>query len=162
MSEASDANASSGADTAGSRRFPARPIVCVGGVIVDAAGEHVVLVQRGQPPLLGEWSLPGGVVEVGETLEEAVAREVLEETGLVVSVGPVVEVLERIHRGDDGRVEYHYVIVDYLCRPTSGALACASDAADARWVAPADLDAYKPTQKVREVVARAIVQARVT
>ncbi len=142
------------------RRYPARPIVCVGGVIVDAAAEHAVLVQRGQPPLLGEWSIPGGVVEVGETLEEAVAREVHEETGLTVTVGPVVEVLERIHRDADGQVEYHYVIVDYLCRPTGGSLVSASDAAAAHWVREADVANYQPTQKVLDVAAKAFTAAR--
>lgn len=140
-----------------SRRHPERPIACVGGVIVD--GTRVVLVQRGQPPLQGEWSLPGGAVEVGESLDAAVAREVREETGLVVDVGPVVDVLERIHHGDDGRVEYHYVIIDYLCRPRGGTLACGSDAAAARWVDAADLPGFKPTQKVRDVVARALALA---
>jgi len=141
-----------------SRRHPLRPIVCVGGVIVD--DDRVVLVQRGQPPLQGEWSLPGGVVEVGETLEDAVAREVLEETGLVVDVGPVVEVLERILHGADGRVEYHYVIIDYLCRPRAGALARGSDATDARWVREPEMPPFKPTQKVRDVVAKAFALTR--
>lgn len=142
-----------------SRRYPARPIVCVGGVIVD--GDRVVLVRRGQPPLQGEWTLPGGAVEVGETLEEAVAREVLEETGLDVHVGPVVEVLERIHHGDVAGVEYHYVIIDYLCTRRGGALVHGSDAADARWVAEADVPGLGPTPKVREVVAKAFALARV-
>lgn len=143
-----------------SRRHPAHPLVCVGGVVVDDAGEHVVLIQRGQPPLQGTWSIPGGVVEVGETLDAAVVREVREETGLDVTVGPLIEVLERIHRDEDGAVEYHYVILDYLCRPVGGTLACASDALDACWVRPADLDRYHPTAKVRDVVARAFVLAR--
>ena len=93
-------------------RIPSGPIVGVGAVILD--GDRVLLVKRGHEPLKGEWSLPGGAVEIGETLDAAVAREVLEETGLDVDVGPVVEVLDRIQRDADGRVEYHYVIVDYL------------------------------------------------
>ena len=80
----------------------------------------MLLVKRGREPLKGEWSLPGGAVEVGESLETAVAREVFEETDLHVEVGPVIEVLDRIQRGSDGRVEYHFVIVDYLCRPRGG------------------------------------------
>lgn len=140
------------------RRHPVRPIVCVGAVIIDR--DCVVLVQRAQPPLQGEWSLPGGVVEVGETLEEAVAREALEETGLVVEVGAAIEVLDRIHRDDDNRVEYHYVVIDYLCTSRGGALASSSDAADARWVDESDLERFGPTQKVRDVVAKAFALAR--
>ena len=100
------------------RRHPERPIVGIGAVVFDA--DRVLLVKRGREPLKGQWSLPGGAVEVGESLETAVAREVLEETDLHVEVGPVIEVLDRIQRGSDGRVEYHFVIVDYLCRPRGG------------------------------------------
>jgi ADP-ribose pyrophosphatase YjhB (NUDIX family) len=82
---------------------------------------------------MGEWSLPGGAVEVGETLVAAVQRELLEETGLIVAVGPLVEILDRIHADADGRVEYHYVLVDYLCSVVGGDLRPHSDALDARW-----------------------------
>ena len=95
-----------------SRRYPSRPILGVGAVVID--DDRVLLIKRGQAPLKDEWSLPGGSVEVGESLEAAVAREVLEETGLVVGVGPVIEVLDRIHRDGDDRIEYHFVIIDYL------------------------------------------------
>ncbi len=135
------------------RLYPSRPVVAVGGVLID--GDRVLLVRRGQAPLKGEWSLPGGGVEVGETLAAAVAREVLEETGLTVDVGPIVEVLDRIGYDAGRRVEYHYVIVDYLCRPTGGTLACASDAADVAWVHRGALDGYRLTPKARDVIARA-------
>src|SRR3954471_16503073 len=95
------------------RSYPDRPIVAVGAVVLD--GDRVLLVQRGQEPLKGEWSLPGGVVEIGETLTAALVREVQEETSLDVVVGEVVEVLDSIRRDADGRAEYHYVIVDYAC-----------------------------------------------
>src|SRR3954447_13888558 len=102
------------------RSFPPRPIVGVGAVVIDA--DRVLLVRRAQPPLEGHWSLPGGAVEVGETLSSAIQREVFEETGMVVSVGPIVEVLDRIHTDAEGRVEYHYVLIDYLCTAIGGAL----------------------------------------
>ena len=119
------------------RAFPPRPIVGVGAAIVDA--ECVLVVRRGRPPLEGEWSLPGGAVEVGETLVAAIQREVLEETGLVVAVGPMIDVLDRIHLTADGRVEYHYVLVDYVCTAIGGWLQPESDVSDARWVTRSEL-----------------------
>lgn len=117
--------------------FPSRPVVGVGAVIFD--GDRVLLVKRGHAPLKGEWSLPGGAVELGESLEAAVAREVLEETGLEVEVGPVVEVLDRVERTGDGRVEYHFVIIDYLCRVRGGRVARGSDADEVCWADAAAL-----------------------
>jgi 8-oxo-dGTP diphosphatase len=136
------------------RAFPDRPVVSVGAVVVE--GDRVLLVKRGQPPLQGQWSLPGGVVEVGETLREAVTREVKEETGLEVEAGLVVEVLDRVQRADDGRVEYHYVIIDYCCCVRGGSLACASDADAAEWVAAAEVSAYGVTPAVKRVVEKAL------
>jgi 8-oxo-dGTP diphosphatase len=135
------------------RQFPAQPVVGVGAVVVD--GGRVLLVKRGHPPLKGEWSLPGGTVELGETLEAAVAREVLEETGLEVSVGQVVEVLDRVDRAPDGRIEYHFVIVDYACTVRGGSIASGSDAEDARWVPIRELPAYRLTAKASAVIAEA-------
>jgi 8-oxo-dGTP diphosphatase len=113
------------------REYPESPIVGVGAVILD--GDRVLLIERGNEPLKGEWSLPGGALELGETLEEGVRREVLEETGLIVEPVAIVEVFDRISRDFEGRVRYHYVLVDYVCRVTGGTLACATDAAAARW-----------------------------
>jgi 8-oxo-dGTP diphosphatase len=135
------------------REFPAQPVVGVGAVVVD--GDRVLLVKRGHPPLKGEWSLPGGTVELGETLEAALAREVLEETGLEVSVGPVVEVFDRVDRAPDGRIEYHFVIVDYACSVRGGFLAHGSDAEDACWAPIRELPAYRLTAKAREVIGKA-------
>ena len=118
-------------------------------------GDRVLLVKRGHAPLKGEWSLPGGTVELGETLEAAVAREVLEETGLEVSVGQVVEVLDRVDRSPDGRIEYHFVIVDYVCAVRGGSIASGSDAEDARWVPIRELPAYRLTAKASAVIAEA-------
>ena len=137
------------------RRFPDRPVVGVGAVVLDEEG-RVLLVRRAHEPLKGEWSLPGGVVELGETLQEALVRELLEETGLTVSVGPVVEVLDRVERGPDGRVEYHFVIIDYLCRAAGGRMMSASDAAEAVWVPPAELERYRLTEKAASVIAKAV------
>lgn len=134
------------------RRHPHRPIVGVGAVVFD--GDRGPLVKRGREPLRGEWSLPGGGVEVGETLTGAVAREVFEETELQVEVGPVIEVLDRIQHSPDGRVEYHFVIVDYLCQPNGGRVKSGSDAADARWVPLADLPAYHLTTKAQAVIEK--------
>ena len=136
------------------RTYPARPIVGVGAVILE--GERVLLVRRAHAPLKGEWSLPGGAVDLGEALEAALAREVLEETGLEVEVGPVVEVLDRIQRAPDGRIEYHFVIVDYLCTVRGGAVGHGSDATDARWVPMAELAAYRVTDKAIDVITKAV------
>lgn len=136
------------------RRFPERPVVGVSAVVVGSDG--IVLVRRGREPMKGEWSLPGGGVEVGETLADAVAREVREETGLGIRVGPIVDVLDRIHRGDDGRVEYHYVLVNYACVVVDGVLGRGSDAADVCWAPLADLSRYHLTEEVHAVVAKGV------
>jgi 8-oxo-dGTP diphosphatase len=125
------------------RMYPDRPYVGVGAVIVHEG--RVVLVKRRFEPLAGKWTIPGGAVEVGETLEASVAREMLEETGFVVEVGPVVEVLDRITRDDSSRVLYHFVLVDYLCWPIGGELRAGTDVAEAVLVDAADLDPYELT-----------------
>jgi 8-oxo-dGTP diphosphatase len=102
----------------------------------------ILLIQRGQEPSKGLWTLPGGLVEPGERLEEAVRREMLEETGLHVRPRQVVEIFERIMPGADGGTEYHYVVIDYWCELESGRLRAASDVADAAWVKPADFGGY--------------------
>jgi len=135
--------------------FPERPIVGVGAVVLNGAGQ-VLLVKRAHEPLKGEWSLPGGGVEVGETLEAAVVRELFEETGLTVIVGPVVEVLDRIERTPDERIEYHFVIIDYLCHATNDHLVCGSDADDVRWVAVDQLADYRVRKNAIAVIMKAI------
>ena len=117
------------------REFPSTPLLAVGAVIVEA--ERVLLVRRGAEPLKGHWSLPGGLLEVGESLTEGVKREVREETGLLVEPIELIELIDKIHR-EDNRVRYHYVIADYLCRVTGGELLAASDADAVRWVERAE------------------------
>ena len=134
-------------------RHPERPVVAVGVLLLD--GERILLVQRATPPSVGRWTVPGGKVELGETLEEAAARELREETGLGCALGPIVEVLDRVLRDAGGRVEYHYVILDLLGREPRGVLAAGSDCADARWVRFDELDGYDTTDGLRPVIERA-------
>jgi ADP-ribose pyrophosphatase YjhB (NUDIX family) len=135
------------------REYPARPIVGVGGVaFVDG---RVLLIKRRFEPLAGRWSLPGGALEVGETLAEGLAREMKEETGLDVEVGPVVDVFDRITRDAQGRPRFHYVLVDFLCTVRSGTPSAGSDVAEVALVDPAGLAAYELTPKTIEVVGRA-------
>jgi len=125
------------------REFPEAPIIGVGAVIIEQ--NRVLLVQRGREPLKGKWSLPGGMLELGESLSEGVVREVQEETGLVVKVVELVELLDRVHResGPDGeRVRYHYVIADYLCRVVGGTLQASSDADAVRWIERAEWNSH--------------------
>ena len=136
------------------RHFPLYPVVSVGAVILDRG--RVLLVKRARPPLQGEWSLPGGVVELGETLPQAVVREVREETGLAVDVGSVLEVIERVQESTDGRVEYHYVIIDYLCRAQPGEPAHGSDAAAVQWADASDLASYRLTPITTAVIHKAL------
>jgi ADP-ribose pyrophosphatase YjhB (NUDIX family) len=121
------------------REFPPVPLVGVGAVIVDAG--RVLVIRRGSEPLKGHWSLPGGLLELGETLAEGVIRETREETGLDVEPLELVELIDRIIRDGD-RVRYHYVIADYLCRVRGGQLRAASDAAEARWVERAEWNSH--------------------
>lgn len=116
---------------------------------------RVLLVERGREPLKGYWSLPGGVLEVGERLEDGVRREVLEETGLEVQPLGVFEIFERINRDESNRPEYHYVLVDYLCRLAGGKLRPADDVSRVEWVRRADLSRYRITEGTLEVILRA-------
>jgi len=138
------------------RDYPEHPLVGVGAVIVDHNG--VLLVKRGQPPLKDRWSLPGGMVELGETVREAIAREVLEETALRVDVGSLLGVFDRVVRDDSGRIQYHYVLVDFLCSPRSGELKAAGDAVDARWFARDELAGLKLAADTQKLIEDAIAE----
>ncbi len=117
--------------------------------------DRVLLVERGKQPLKGYWSLPGGVLECGETLRDAVCREVLEETGLAVEPLGVVEIFERIMRDAEGCPEYHYVLIDYLCREKGGVMAAASDVSRVEWVARRHLAKYRITEGTLPVIEKA-------
>lgn len=121
------------------REFPECPLVGVGAVVVD--DNRVLLVRRGTEPLRGHWSLPGGVLELGESLTDGLIREVREETGIAVEPIELVELLDRIHREGE-RVRYHYVIADYLCKVVGGELRAASDADAVRWVERAEWNSH--------------------
>ncbi len=135
----------------------AGPRIGVGGVVVHE--ERALLIRRGKPPLLGRWMIPGGTVELGETLVEALVREMQEETGLRVEPQQMLAVVDRIER-EEGRVAYHFVIVDYLCRLVSGEARAGSDAQEVAWVRPEELPAYDLTPKALEVVRDAFRLSR--
>ena len=135
------------------REYPDRPIVGVGAVIVDRG--RAVLVRRGTEPLRGEWSIPGGVLEIGETLRAGAEREALEETGLTVKAGEVLGVFDRVVPGENGRTRFHYVLIDFLCQRISGELHAGGDAAEARWVTLDEL----PTIELAEPAAGLIRKA---
>ena len=136
-----------------SREYPSQPVVGVGAVILQ--GDAVLLIQRGNEPLKGMWSIPGGALEVGESLIDGVRREVREEVGLEIEVGAIVEVFERITRDQQDAVRYHYVLVDFVCRPTGGSLAAGDDADDVRWVTAAGLAAIEVTEGTPAVIEKA-------
>src|SRR5260221_4060491 len=124
----------------GARSYPERPILGIGAIVIESG--RVLLVERGREPLKGYWSLPGGVLKVGEALAEGLRRELREETGLEIEPLSVVEIFERIMRDPSGAAEYHYVLIDYLCRVTGGALVAGDDVSEARWVERGRLSEY--------------------
>ena len=136
------------------RLYPEFPIVGVGAVVLRDG--EVLIVRRANPPRQGEWSIPGGALELGEKLRDGIAREVLEETGLAVEVGQVLEVFDSIHPDPDGRIRFHYVLVDYLCRSYfSGTALAASDASELRWARPEELPALGMKQFTIDVILKA-------
>ena len=139
------------------REYPSRPIVGVGGIVF--VGGRVLIIKRRFEPLAGRWSLPGGALEVGETLAEGLAREMKEETGLDVDVGPVVDVFDRITRDEQGRARFHYVLVDFLCTIRAGMPVAGSDVAEVALVEPDDLARYDLTPKTIDVIDRALALA---
>jgi 8-oxo-dGTP diphosphatase len=136
------------------RDYPDRPIVGVGAVVVREG--RALVVRRATEPLKGEWSIPGGVLELGEKLREGVAREVLEETGLEVEAGEVLEVFDSIIADPDGKTQYHYVLIDFLCRVKEGELKAGSDVSEAKWVGVAELRDLGVREFTAAVIAKGV------
>ena len=138
------------------REYPSAPIPAVG--VVVRRGDRIVMIRRAKEPYLGWWTFPGGAIEVGEHIQDAARREALEETGLRIEIEDVVAVIDNVVRDSEGSVQFHYLIVDYLARPTGGSLRPGTDASDARWVSLDDLDSLAVTEKaaaiVRDILAR--------
>jgi 8-oxo-dGTP diphosphatase len=138
------------------REFPELPLVGVGAIVID--GDRVLLAKRAHPPIQGQWSIPGGVLEVGEFVREAAIREAREETGLIVEPGDLLGVYDRILRDPDQRVQYHYVLIDFLCRPVGGELRAASDAAEVGWFTREELPALRLAEDTLEVIQKGFVK----
>jgi len=134
------------------REFPELPLVGVGAIIIE--GDRVLLVKRAHPPIQGQWSIPGGVLEVGELVREAAVREAREETGLIVEPGELLGVYDRVLRDAEKRVQYHYVLIDFLCRRVGGALLAASDAAEVRWFRGKELPELKLAEDTEDVIKK--------
>jgi 8-oxo-dGTP diphosphatase len=134
------------------RDYPERPIIGVGAVIIRA--DRVLLVRRATEPLKGEWSVPGGVLELGEKLRDGIRREVLEETGLEVEPGEVLDVFDSIFRDEQGRTQYHYVLIDYRCRLLLGEAKAGSDVSEVRWVQEVELAAMRLRDSIEQVVRK--------
>ena len=134
------------------REYPELPVVGVGGVVIRDG--CALLIRRGHAPLKGEWSIPGGTLEVGETIAEGIQRELLEETGMVVRVGEFIEVFDRIFRDRDGRIQYHFVILDYLCEAVSGEVRAGGDVTEAVWAPEKELVKFSLTPAATRVIRK--------
>ena len=134
------------------REFPEVPLVGVGAIIIEDS--RVLLVKRAHPPLQAQWSIPGGVLEVGELISEAAIREAREETGLIVEPGELLGVYDRVLRNLEQRVQYHYVLIDFLCRRTGGELQAADDAAEVRWFTREQLPPLNLAEDTQDVIRK--------
>ena len=138
------------------RRPPKSPIPAVSAIITQ--DDQILLVRRGSAPAIGRWSAPGGAIELGETAIDAVKREVLEETGLEVEVADLILIVDRILHDDAGRIQYHYVILDFLAWPVGGALRPGDDAGDARWVSLSELDDLDVIEQARDIAQKLLTE----
>ena len=134
------------------REYPDRPLIGVGAIIIDRG--RALVVRRATEPLKGEWSIPGGLLELGETLRTGVVREAKEETGLDVVPIEVLEVYDRIVSDAEGRTQYHYVLIDYLCELAGGELKAASDASEVRWITREELESFPIADSAEEVIRK--------
>jgi 8-oxo-dGTP diphosphatase len=140
------------------REYPSQPIVGVGGVVISNG--RALLIKRGSPPLEGQWSIPGGLLEIGETLMEGVRRELREETGMEVRPLELIEVFERIELDGDGNARYHYVVLDYLCEAAGGGPRAGSDVTHVAWARPDELRQYSLSSTATRVIMKAFEMAR--
>ncbi len=134
------------------REYPVRPLVAVGAVVVDDS--RVLLVRRAQDPSKGLWSVPGGLIELGETAEEAARREVKEETGIDVQIERLLDVTDNIVRDDKGKIRFHYVLIDFLARPMTRTAESRSDVSDVKWVLLDDISTYSLTEGARNLILK--------
>ena len=139
------------------REYPDTPLVGVGAIIIE--GDRVALVKRGHAPLQGRWSIPGGVLEVGETLRTAAVREALEETGLTVEPGELLGVFERVVPDEQGKMRYHYVLIDFLCSRVAGELLAGDDAEEVGWFRREELAALELARETEEVILKGFEKA---
>ena len=142
------------------REFPELPLVGVGAVIIEDS--HVLLVKRAHPPLQAQWSIPGGVLEVGELVREAAIREAREETGLIVEPADLLGVYDRVLRNPEQRVQYHYVLIDFLCRRVGGELQAASDAVEVAWFSREDLPALNLAEDTMDVIRKGFARLKIS
>ena len=140
------------------REYPQQPLIGVGAIIVKQG--HVVLIKRGKPPLLGEWSIPGGMLELGETLRQGAEREAFEETGFTVRATELLGVFDRIVPDANQRTSYHYVLIDFFCEIISGELCAGHDASDARWFTPQEVAALPLAEDTAAVIQLGFTESK--
>lgn len=147
-------------ETTQRRAYPDRPIVAVGGVVIHDS--RVLLIRRGQPPFEGRWSIPGGILEIGETIALGIERELKEETDVRVRAGDLIEIYEKVVRDEQNKPQYHFVILDYACEFVEGTARASGDVTDAAWVSEQELDALALTTAAKRVIRKAFsrVQSR--
>jgi ADP-ribose pyrophosphatase YjhB (NUDIX family) len=136
------------------REYPDHPVVGVGAVVVRDG--KALIIKRAHEPRKGEWSLPGGLLELGESLQDAARREIKEETNLDIEVGPVIETFDRVHRDGEGKIRYHFVIVDFVCWPKGGVAMPGSDADGVAWVTADEIDLYAVNAHAKAVILRGL------